>query len=109
MLVGPLLIGTLISCTTAPNDSKEDGTLDTADTATTTVTNTPPVVDSVSLNAGPIYTDGMITATVMLSDVDAEQTVTANYTWHVIDASDGGTDGEVQTGTDDTLAGSLFD
>ena len=106
MLTGPLLVGTLISCTTTPNDGKEDGT---SDTASITITNTAPVVDAVLLDVGPIYTDGTVTATVTLSDIDTEQTVTANYTWHVIDASNGGTDSEVQIGTDSTLDGSLFD
>ena len=105
MLPGPLLVGTLISCTATPNDGKENGTSDTVDV---TVDNTAPVVDGVSLDAGPIYTDGIVTATVALSDIDAEQTVTANYAWHVIDASNGGTDIEVQNGTDNTLDGSFF-
>ena len=44
-----------------------------------------------------------------LSDIDAEQSVSAIYAWHVLDASAGGTDVEVQTGADNTLDGALFD
>ena len=106
MLPGPLLVGTLISCIATPNDGKENGPSDTADV---TVENTPPSVDTVSLDVAPIFTDGTITATVTLSDIDAEQTVTANYAWHVMDASDGGIDTEVQTGAERTLDGLLFD
>lgn len=105
-LVGPLLVGTSVRCSVTPNDGKEDGATEFTELV---VSNIAPVVDAVSLDAGPIYTDGTVTATVALSDIDAEQTVTANYAWHVIDASNGGTDTEVQNGTDNTLDGSFFD
>ena len=66
-------------------------------------------MDSVSLDSGPIYTDGTVTALASLSDIDAEQSVSAIYAWHVLDASAAGTDVEVQTGADNTLDGALFD
>ena len=105
-LAGPFAVGSTISCSIIPNDGRVDGTPVLAET---TIVNTAPVVDSVSLDSGPIYTDGTVTAIASLSDVDAEQSVSAIYAWHVLDASAGGTDVEVQMGADNTLDQSLFD
>ena len=96
----------LVSCSVTPNDGRVDGAYPYQQRL---IVNTAPVVDSVSLDSGPIYTDGTVTATASLSDVDAEQSVSAIYAWHVLDASAGGTDVEVQMGADNTLDGALFD
>ena len=105
MFASPLLVGSLISCAVTPNDGKIDG-----DTATTdaTVQNTEPTVTSVSIDNGPFYTNDTLTATAILADDDAEQTLTANYEWHVIDSSAGDADLMIQSGASDTLDGTQF-
>ena len=81
-----------------------DGDGETAiDSATTTIENRSPVVDSITLSPSTVYTDDTITATAVFSDADG-QTISANYAWHVIDFATG-TDTEVQNGTDHTLSG----
>jgi hypothetical protein len=105
MFASPLLVSSLISCAVTPNDGKIDG-----DTATTdaTVQNTEPTVTSVSIDNGPFYTNDTLTATAVLADDDAEQTLTANYEWHVVDSSAGDTDLMIQSGASDTLDGTQF-
>lgn len=103
-LAGPFLVGSVVTCAVTAND----GDVDSAPvSASVTISNTMPVVDSVDITAEPIYTDGTITATASLSDLDAEHTPTATYEWHVISFSDG-VDSTAQTGAMETLDGSLF-
>ena len=71
--------------------------------ATTSVMNTAPVVDSILLPSGDVTTDGSVTAVVSLSDVDSahQSTLTATFEWFVNGSS-------VQSGTSDTLDGAHF-
>ena len=104
-LSGPFLVNSDVICTVTPNDGKVDGQ---RFSSSTVIVNSMPIVDSLTLNAGPIYTDGTMTATAILSDVDTEHTVSAIYTWYVIDA-DTGVDSEVLGGSGNTLDGTFFD
>ena len=55
------------------------------------------------LSPSTVYTNDTITATAALSDLDGNQSLSANYEWFVEGVS-------VQNGTDDTLSGvSHFD
>ena len=96
----------IIGCTVTAVDSTEDGS---SMTASTTIANSTPAVDSVSLDSDPVYTTGTVTATVVLVDADANQTVTAMYSWFVKDASNGGALSNVQNSVDHTLDGTFFD
>ena len=104
-LSGPFLVGSDIVCTVTPNDGTVDGQ---RFSSSTTVVNSIPMVDSLTLSPGPIYTDGSITATAIISDIDAEHTVSAIYTWHSIDGETG-VDSEILGSSGDTIDGTLFD
>lgn len=106
MLSGPFVIDAVIVCSATANDGTEDGN---TETASVTISNSVPVVDSVELNSGPVYTDDTLMATASISDADSGQTVSATYAWFVTDVSNGGTLSEVQTGSMDSLDGSFFD
>ena len=106
MFAGPFIVGSIIACRSTSSDGKIDGDV-VEDTAT--VTNTAPVVDSVTLNPSTVYTNDTITVTAVFSDDDSTQTVSGTYAWHVVDFATG-TDTEVQSGSDNTLSGvSFFD
>ena len=90
--------GSVVECSVTPNDAMVSGT---AVTASTTVVNTAPVVDSVTLDSVEILSDGTVTATSTLSDVDPSNTVTANYEWFVNGIS-------VQNGSTSNLDGAFF-
>ena len=105
MLSGPFLVGDDVVCTVTPNDGKVDGQ---RFSSSTMIINSVPTVDSLILSAGPIYTDGTITATTVLNDIDDEHTVSAIYTWHSIDGMTG-VDSEILGGSGDTIDGTLFD
>ena len=92
------VVGTTIECSVTPSDSTESGT---PVTASTTVLNTLPVVDSVTLDSNVILSDSTVTATASLSDVDGTQSVSANYEWFVNGSS-------VQNGSSMTLDGANF-
>ena len=97
-LSAPFVAGSVIGCSVTPNDGFADGeTLG----VTVQVDNTAPTVSSVNLDAGMVLSDGVVTAEAVLSDVDLNQNVTANYEWFVNGMS-------VQTGTLATLEGSFF-
>ena len=104
-LSGPFLVNSDVICTVTPNDGKVDGQ---QFSSSTTIVNSTPTVDSLTLSPGPIYTDGTLTASAVLTDIDAEQSISAIYTWHVIDAETN-VDSEVFGGSSDTLDGTLFD
>ena len=78
VLSGPIEVGSVVECSVTPNDGFASGT---PMSATLTVDNTAPVVDSVTLDNLVILSDGTVTATASLSDVDSSQSVTANYEW----------------------------
>ena len=95
---GPFEVGTNISCEAVPFDGVATGD---SEAVIALVANTVSVVDSVDLDAGVVLSDGTVTATAVLSDVDTTQTLTASYEWFVNGNS-------VQTGSSETLDGSLF-
>ncbi len=71
--------GDVVACTVTPHDGTDAGT---AVSASVTIGNTPPVVDSVSLSPSTAYTDTTITAVVSTSDAEGD-TVTVSYAWTV--------------------------
>ncbi len=78
-LTGPFAVGALIACTVTPTDGKDTGA---AVTDTATVTNTAPVVTSVTLSPSAVRTNDTLTANVVSSDADGD-TVSLTYTWYV--------------------------
>ncbi len=84
--------------TVTPNDGEADGE---AVTASVTVGNTAPTVESVELAPAPAYETSVLTATAFGVDDLDDDGVTLTYTWFVNDT-------EVQAGEDDTLTGALF-
>ncbi|MEC7987029.1 MAG: LamG-like jellyroll fold domain-containing protein [Myxococcota bacterium] len=105
VLQGPLEVGSVVVCAVTPNDGNVDGETVSVEAI---VQNTTPKVDSVTLGNGPFYTNDTLTASAVLSDVDAEQTLQANYEWHVIDSSAGDTNLLIQNGALDTLDGTVY-
>jgi hypothetical protein len=78
-LTGPFALGALIACTVTPTDGKDDGA---AVSDSVRITNTAPVVSSVSLSPGTVYTNDTLTASVVTSDADGD-TVGVTYRWLV--------------------------
>lgn len=106
MLSGPFVVDSVIVCSATANDGTEDGN---TETTSITISNSIPVVDSVELNSGSVYTNDTLTATTLISDSDSGQTISATYAWYVVDTSSSGALSEVQTGPTNTLDGSYFD
>ena len=73
--------GESVTCSASVTDG--DGA-SASDSTNTTIDNRLPVVDSISIAPNLVYTNEIITATVSLSDDDA-QAVTPNYEWYVVD------------------------
>jgi len=73
--------GSVVEVTATPNDGLDDGT---AQTASVTVDNSVPMVDSVSLAPSEVTAEDTLTATVSASDADEDDLTTA-YTWYVDD------------------------
>ena len=92
--------GDVVTCSASVVDS--DGAAAT-NSATTTIDNRLPSVDSISLAPSVVYTNDTIAATVAFSDSDGQQ-VSGTYAWHVIDFATG-VDSQVQVGNDSTLSG----
>ncbi|MEC7983594.1 MAG: hypothetical protein VX278_00440, partial [Myxococcota bacterium] len=96
-LAGSLSSGDAIVCTVTPSDGNTSGT---ATTASLSIANQAPTMDSLSLEPDPLYTDDTIIATASASDLEGD-TLTYTYVWSV--------DGTiVQSGTDSTFDSSLF-
>ena len=72
----------------------------TMGSATLTLTNTPPVIDSLVLSPDPVRTDDALTATVVASDAEGDA-ITLDYTWSVNGAA-------VQNGANNSLASSNY-
>lgn len=80
--------------------SLDDGALITTGTASITISNTVPSVDSISFSPNTIQTNDLLTAVAVTSDIDGDA-LTLSYLWYV--------DGTlVQTGASDTLDGASF-
>ena len=96
-LASIFVAGNLVACTATTDDGK--GGTDT-DTASTTITNTAPVVSTPSLSPATAYTNDTLTATVTTSDAEGDS-LTVTYDWNVGGAS-------VQDSTDNTLSGASY-
>ena len=94
-LSGPFAYDQLLSCMVTADDGLTTGSA----TANVTVSNTAPVVDSVSIDSSA-YTNDTISASAVLSDIDAAQSTSANYDWYVNGSS-------VQNGSSTTLDGTV--
>jgi len=71
--------GDLVVCTVTPHDGTSAGA---ARSASVSIGNTAPVVDSVSLSPSTLYTDTTVSALVSTSDADGD-TVSESYAWYV--------------------------
>lgn len=94
ILVAPFSVGSEIQCTVTVSDGEDEG-----DSLTTSViiANTVPEVTSFNFDIDPIYTNDLLTTTVVSEDIDGD-TITLNYDWYV--------DGIlVKTGLGNTLDG----
>ena len=89
--------GDSVECSVTPNDGLTDGA---AGSASVGISNTAPVVSSVTLTPNPAYTTNTLTASATASDFDNDA-LTLSYTWTV-----GST--QVQSGTSETLDASFF-
>jgi hypothetical protein len=78
-LAGPFAAGTVAVCTLTPHDGTDAGA---PVSATVTITNTAPVVTSVSLSPATVRTDDTLTATVVSSDADGDS-VSLDHAWYV--------------------------
>lgn len=103
-LMGPFQIGSEITCTATPNDGIADGN---SQSHSELVMNSPPSVSTVSLNPDPAFTDDTISVSIVLQDSDPNQSLSASYEWHVVDAQTG-VDDMVQSGSASSLSGASF-
>ena len=90
-----------------PTDGLDDGT---AQEATATVANTPPVITAVTISPATGSVTGTLIdlqATVTFTDADGDAP-TPSWVW-TVDDEGGGTTSTVDTGTSDTLADTNFD
>ncbi len=90
--------GDSVVCTVTPHDGTDAGI---SVAAGVTISNTPPVVDSVSLDPSELYTDSSVSAVISTSDADGDS-VSVSYAWTV--------DGSTVAETGSSLSGeSYFD
>ena len=89
--------GETVQCTATSNDGLIDGS---SSSQSIVISNTAPIIDSVTLSPDPVYTDQNLSATASSSDLDGDS-LTLTYTWSVEGSI-------VQTGTTDILDSSLF-
>ncbi len=92
-----------IHCIASLND--ELG-LSVSDSSFLTVTNTPPEITSISIDQSDVFTDDIISVSVVYSDADEGNDTSLLLDWYVTDAS--GVENLVQSGQDDTLDGTLY-
>jgi hypothetical protein len=96
--------GDIISCDVTPYDPVSENTLPV--TAELEISNATPVVDIPQFDTTTVYTDDIISVTATGSDADDDVFV-FTYSWYKKDAQTG-VESTVQTGSDNTLDGSLF-
>lgn len=96
-LPGPFDAGSNVTCTVTPFDGFSAGT---ALSDTVTITNTPPVVSTVTLAPDPAFTDDTLAVVVSSYDADGDA-LSVTYTWYV--------NGTLIAATGSTLDGSWFD
>ena len=87
-LTGGFVHNDSVVCTVTSNDGTDDGT---TGSATLTVSNTPPVLDSVAVTPDPAYTDDALTCAPGTATDDDGETVSQSYNWTVNGASVGAT------------------
>ncbi|MGC6507368.1 MAG: hypothetical protein ACON4U_03085 [Myxococcota bacterium] len=88
-----------------PNDGVSSGPF--AEGAVS-INNTLPVVDSAILTPSAVATLDTLNINAVISDQDNGQPLSANYEWHVVDASNGYSDSVVQSGNATSLLGSVY-
>jgi hypothetical protein len=100
-LVGPFQQGDIITCTVTPYDGTDYGTpVDD----TVTISNTVPVISSLTVTPATVYTDDVIQATATATDADGDP-LTYSWDWYVDDGS-GFTSVQTNTGlSSDSLDG----
>jgi hypothetical protein len=81
-LSGSLSSGDTVICTVTPNDGTDTGT-PVSDSVI--VVNTPPEIISITLAPSTIYTNDVLTASVITSDAEGD-TVGLSYAWYVDDS-----------------------
>ena len=96
-------VGDSLTCTAIAVDAESNST--TSISAPVVISNTAPEVGSVVLNNLGPYTNDVLTVSHTTFDFNGDS-VTLNYEWHVVDANNG-LDSIVQTGSGNTLDGSL--
>ena len=94
---GSLSSGDTVACTVITSDGSLFSPMGSA---TLTLTNTPPVIDSLVLSPDPVRTDDALTATVVASDAEGDA-ITLDYTWSVNGAA-------VQSGANNSLDSSNY-
>ena len=94
-------VGDSLTCTAIAIDYTSNST--TSVSYPVIISNTAPVVSSAVLNALSPYTNDTLTVSSVSSDFNGDA-VTLSYEWHVLDASNGGQDTIVQTGTGSSFA-----
>ncbi len=96
-LTGPFSAGESVTCTVTPFDGFDSGT---PRSDTVTISNTPPVVNSVTLVPDPAWTNDTLAVSVSTTDADGDP-LTLTYRWMVNDL--------LVSATGSTLDGSWFD
>ena len=80
--------------------------LSVSDSSFLSVSNTPPSITSISIDQSDVYTDDLVSATAVYSDLDETNDTTLRLDWYVTDRS--GIESLIQSGQDDTLDGTLY-
>ena len=93
-------VGDSLTCTAIAVDFEGNSTTSTS--VASTISNTAPTVSGVALNNLSPYTNDVLSISGTTYDFNGDS-VTLNYEWHVMDASNGGQDTIIQLG-----AGSAF-
>ena len=92
----------VIFCIATLTDSQG---LTISDSTSAIVTNTPPIITSVSIDQSDVFTDDIISATVAYSDADANNDTSLQLDWYITDET--GVETLVQSGPDNTLDGTI--
>ena len=99
-LNGPFQQGDVVQCTVTPTDGQ---TTASPMSASATISNSSPVISSLSIGPSVVYTDDTLTASVTASDPDGDA-LSYQWDWHV---DDGTGDQVVQTTTTSSTTNSL--
>lgn len=106
MQIRPIILFFLVGCKGLTLDTKLiSDTAIPGDTSSTS--NSPPVVLSVTLPTDPVYTNDILTAVVEINDSDSMQ-ISTSFEWHVIDEQNATGDLIVQSGLAESLDGANY-